>query len=218
MTAATYAEARQNMVDNQLRANKVVDERLIEVMGRLPRERFVPEHLRGIAYIDEDLPLGNGRFLIEPMVLARLIQTAAPQPGEKALDIGCGSGYSSAVLAALTGTVVGIEQDAVLADLARTALAREGVANASILTAPFETGHVAGGPYDVVLIGGGIERLPPTIVSQMAPSGRLVTVMRRRNRVGEAILYRRSPAAELPLFDAAPPLLPGFAAEPSFVF
>jgi protein-L-isoaspartate(D-aspartate) O-methyltransferase len=114
--------------------------------------------------------------------------------------------------------VIALESDAALADQARTALSREGIANATIVACPLESGHVAGGPYDVVLIGGGVERLPPVIVSQLAPSGRLVTVMRRRNRLGEAILYRRSPAAEVALFDAATPLMPGFAAEPSFVF
>jgi protein-L-isoaspartate(D-aspartate) O-methyltransferase len=218
MTTATYAEARQNMVDNQLRTNKVVDDRLLDVMGRLARERFVPEHLRGIAYIDEDLPLGRGRFLIEPMVLARLIQAAAPLPGDKALDIGCATGYSTAVLARLMASVVAVESDPALADQARTALSREGISNATVATGALESGHAAGGPYDIVLIAGAVERLPPGIVSQIAPSGRLVTVMRRRNRVGEAILYRRSPAAEVALFDAGTPLMPGFAAEPSFVF
>ena len=218
MTTATYAEARQNMVDNQLRANKVVDERLLDVMGRLPRERFVPDNLRGIAYFDEDLPLGNGRCLIEPMVLARLIQTAGLQPGDKVLDVGCATGYSTAVLTSLAASVVALESDPALAGRARAALAAEGIANATVVVGPLEAGHAALGPYDVVLIAGAVEHLPRALIDQLAHDGRLATVVRRRNRVGEAILYRRSPAAEVPLFDAATPLMPGFAAEPSFVF
>ncbi len=218
MTATTYAEARQNMVDNQLRANKVVDEALLAVMGRLPRELFVPTQLRGVAYIDEDLPLGNGRYLIEPMVLARLIQAAELKPGDKVLDIGCATGYSTAVLASLAGSVVALERDPALADRARANLSELGVANATVATGPLEAGHAALGPYDVVLIGGAVERLPRAILDQLSHGGRLLAVLRRRDRVGEAVLCRRSPAAEVPLFDAATPLMPGFAAEPSFVF
>ncbi|MCK6452160.1 MAG: protein-L-isoaspartate O-methyltransferase [Alphaproteobacteria bacterium] len=218
MTTTTYAEARQNMVDNQLRANKVVDEALLAVMGRLPRELFVPLHLRGIAYVDEDLPLGNARYLIEPMVLARLIQAAELKPGDKVLDIGAATGYSTAVLGSLAASVVALESDPRLAERARANLSELAIANATVTTGPLEAGHAALGPYDVVLIGGAVERLPRAVVDQLSHGGRLVTVMRRRDRVGEAVLHRRSPAAEIALFDAATPVMPGFVAEPSFVF
>jgi protein-L-isoaspartate(D-aspartate) O-methyltransferase len=217
-TKPTYAEARQNMVDNQLRANAVTDEALLAAMGRIPRERFVPEAMAGIAYIDEDLPIGGGRFLLEPMVLARLIQAAGVKPGDKALDIGCATGYAAAVLAALGARVVALECDPRLADRARATLAAEGASAVTVAAGDLVQGHPAGAPYDVILIEGRIERLPSALLGQLAPGGRLVTVMAERGRVGEAIIVRQGSAARVALFDAATLPLPGFAAEPGFVF
>ena len=214
----SYAEARQNMVDNQLHANKVVDEALLARAGTLPRELFVPENLRSVAYVDEDVPLGRGRFLLEPMVLVRLIQTAQPQPGNKVLDIGCASGYSTALLAGIAASVVGVESDAALAAQAGATLRSLGVTNATIVTGPLEAGHAGLGPFDVILINGAVERIPQAILDQLAYGGRLVTVVKQRGRVGEASLLRGNPPARVPLFDAASPALAAFAAEPSFVF
>lgn len=217
-TKPTYAEARQNMVDNQLRANAVTDEALLAAMGKIPRERFVPEALSGIAYVDEDLALGGDRFLVEPMVLARLIQAARVKPGDRVLDVGTATGYSAAVLAALGARVVALEQDSRLADRARANLAALALPDASVVVGELTQGYAAGAPYDVILIAGRIERLPPVLLAQLAPGGRLVAVMGERGRVGEAVIVHQGSAARVPLFDAASRLMPGFAAEPGFVF
>lgn len=218
----SYAEARQNMVDNQLRANKVVDDDLIAVMGRLPREAFVPERLKGIAYVDEDVALGNGRCLIEPMVLARLIQAAAVQPGDKVLVLGCGTGYGAAVLAGLGASVTGVDTDGKLVDRARSALAMAQVSGVTLAASPAEAGYASGAPYDVILIEGAVERVPPAILGQLASGGRLVTVLAEPGGLGEATLLQATrkdmPPARVPLFDAATPVLPAFTVERSFVF
>lgn len=208
------------MVENQLRANTVRDHALLAVMGELPREGFLPERLGGCAYVDEGVPLGRGRFLMEPMVLARLIQAADVGPGDRVLDIGCATGYSTAVLARLAKSVAAVESDPELARRARAALAKLGIANAAVVEGKLDHGHPAGGPYDAILIGGAIEHLPRAIAGQLAPGGRLVAVLasRARGRMGEASLYTGRPLTRVPLFDAATGLLPGFAAEPSFVF
>src|SRR6266700_3242878 len=112
--ASDYRSARLNMVESQIRPNKVTDPAVIEAMLAVPRERFVPEALRGVAYVDEDIPLGGGRYLMEPMVLGRLLQTAAIRPSDVVLDVGCGPGYASAVMARLARDVVALEEDPAL--------------------------------------------------------------------------------------------------------
>lgn len=220
MTTAIHAEARRNMVDNQLRANTVTDLALLGVMGELTREDFLPAALAGCAYVDEDVPLGNGRFLTEPMVLARLIQAAKVGPGDRVLDIGCATGYSTAVLARLAKSVTALESDPALARQARGALAGLGIANATVVEGRLDQGYQPQAPYDVILIGGAIEHLPRAISDQLAQGGRVVAVLasRARGRMGEASLYTGRPLTRVPLFDAATGLLPGFADEPRFVF
>ncbi len=217
----SYAEARQNMVDNQLRANKVVDDDLIAIMGRLPREAFVPERLKGIAYVDEDVALGGGRYLMEPMVLARLIQAAAVRPGDKALVLGCATGYGAAVLAGLGAEVVAVDSDAKLAERARANLAALGVVGCQVVAGKPRAGH-PGGPYDVILIEGAVAEVPQAVLGQLAEDGRLVTVIAEPGGVGEATLLQATqkgrPPARVPLFDAATPVLAEFSAERSFVF
>jgi Protein-L-isoaspartate(D-aspartate) O-methyltransferase (PCMT) len=117
-----YDTARANMIESQLRPNKVTDERVTDAFSRLRRELFVPEHLRGVAYVDEDLPLGRGRYLMEPMVAARLLQALMPGPKETALVVGAGVGYEAALLALLTRNVVALEPDEELARFGRAAL------------------------------------------------------------------------------------------------
>src|SRR5580698_4654527 len=116
--------ARNNMVDSQVRPNKVVDPRIIDAMRQLPRELFVPPAMASLAYADDDVPLGGGRYLMEPMVIARLVQAATVRRGERALVVGAGCGYGAALLAALGAQVIALEQDAALLDRARAALAR----------------------------------------------------------------------------------------------
>ncbi len=214
-----FATARINMVESQLRPNRVSDPRVIAAFETVPRERYVPEAKRAIAYVDEDLRITGARYMMEPMVLARLIEGAAPRSSEVALVVGAGMGYACAVLARLAGTVVGLENDEALAATAERTLAREGVDNAVVVGGDLTQGVPRQGPFNVILVNGGVETLPDALVDQLADGGRLVMV-RRRGRVGRGILLERvgNATGERVLFDANTPVLPDFTAEPGFVF
>ena len=148
------------MVDGQIRPNKVTDPRIIHAMRQLPREQFLPAGLAALAYVDEDVNLGGGRVLMEPMVIARLIQSLAPRAGERALVAACGTGYGAALLAATGARVTALEEDEELAALARTALASY-APSVAVVTGPIAAGWPAGGPWDIVLIEGGVAAIPP---------------------------------------------------------
>jgi protein-L-isoaspartate(D-aspartate) O-methyltransferase len=147
-----YETARTRMVESQLRPNKVTDKRLLDAFFTIHRELFVPEHLRVVAYVDEDLPLGNGRYLMEPMVAARLLQAAAVERTDTALIVGAGTGYEAALVAVLTRNVVALEEDADLARRARAALVEHSIAAVSVVEAPLPQGHKARAPYDVIFL------------------------------------------------------------------
>lgn len=215
-----YATARLNMVDSQLRTNKVTDEAVLEAFLAVPRERFVPRPLGGIAYIDEDIPLGGGRYLMEPMVLARLLQVARIDPGDAVLEIGCGTGYATALLSRLAKTVVAVESDAPFASEAEARLKELGCRNVTLVTGPLVDGYPPRAPYQVILINGAIAVLPGRIAGQLPEGGRLVTVMKPEDGIGRAVLMTQANGllSRRPVFDAATPLLPGFSTEPSFVF
>lgn len=214
-----FATARTNMVESQLRPNRVADHRVIAAFESVPRERYVPEAKRSVAYIDEDLKIGGERYMIEPMVLARLVEGANVRSSDVCLVVGAARGYACAILAKLAATVVGLEQDERLAEPAERTLAKEGVDNAVIVRGPLTEGVPGQGPFNVVLINGAIEHLPEALVDQLADGGRLVGV-RREGRVGRAFLLERfgDATGERILFDAHTPVLPGFAAERGFVF
>lgn len=214
-----FAAARKQMVDSQLLPNKVTDARLIEVMGTVPREAFLPQSLRGVAYMDEDIQVAPGRYVIAPMVFARLLQEAGIRKTDAVLDVGCASGYSAAVLAKLAGGVVAVEEDAGLAAQASANLAATGAENAAVATAPLDTGHPGQAPYDVIVLEGSVEEVPPALLDQLAEGGRLVAVLAGRG-IGKATLYSRKDGVlgHRQLFDAGLPLLPGFAREAGFVF
>jgi protein-L-isoaspartate(D-aspartate) O-methyltransferase len=178
---ADFERARQIMVDTQIRPSDVTDRRILSVMGKVARELFVPEVRRELAYIDEMHPLlepGSGRYLAAPAPFARLIQLASIRPTDKVLDVGCASGYSTAVLAGLADTVVGVEGHAELARIAREALAASGVANAEVIEARPESGVPDRAPFDVIIVEGTVERVPDSLFAQLAPEGRLVAVLR----------------------------------------
>lgn len=220
-SAAARDEVRQNMIDNQLRANKVQDDRVLDAFLRLERELFVPTTLRGVAYIDEDLPVAPGRYLMEPMVAARLLQTLAPQPRDTALVVGAGVGYEAAALGLLARGVIALEEDPQLARIGRSALVDHRIASVTYVEAPLNAGHRARAPYDVILFGGAVAAIPNEISAQLAESGRMGVVLREPGSpLGRATLTTRTGAvlAQRVIFDAATPLLPGFAAEPGFVF
>lgn len=215
-----YAAARFHMVEGQLRPNKVIDQTVVAAMLNVPREAFVPKPVRGIAYVDEDLPVGNGRYLLEPLIFARLIQAAEIRPQDVALDIGCATGYSTAVLARLAATVVATEVDAALASRATETLRSLGIDNAVVYGAPLTQGYPSQAPYDVIVMSGAVADVPSAILDQLAEGGRLVTVVSPTGHMGEAKLFRRigGVIASLSLFETATPLLPGFEPQPHFKF
>jgi protein-L-isoaspartate(D-aspartate) O-methyltransferase len=211
--------ARRMMVDGQVRTADVTDLDLIGAMLAVPRERFVPAALAGQAYCDSDIALGGGRVLLKPMVLAKLIQAARVGAGAAVLDVGCGTGYSSAVLAHLAGKVVALEQDETLAAQAKAALAAVGAGGVEVATAPLTDGWPQAAPYDIILLNGATETVPETLGRQLKPDGRLACIF-GRGPTGKAMIYRRIEGrlAGRPVFDAAAPVLPGFVAPPAFVF
>lgn len=213
-----FAAARRNMVEHQLRTNEVTDDALLAAMAEIPRERFVPDRLRDVAYIDEDLPLKKGRFLMEPRVLARLLQLAEVRAEDMVLDIGCGTGYSTAVLAKLANTVVALESDPELAARASSTLAELGIDNAIVVTAPLADGYAKQGPYDVIVFGGSLPRVPASIARQLAEGGRLVAVIGEGMGRGTLMTRARGIVSSRPAFDAATPILPDFAPVQGFVF
>jgi protein-L-isoaspartate(D-aspartate) O-methyltransferase len=213
------ATARRMMVDGQVRIADVTDLALLDAMAELPREQFVPPAVAGLAYLDTDIPIAKGRALVKPMVLAKLIQAARVGHDERVLDVACGTGYSSAVLSRLAGSVTALEEDGELAARAKATLAAVGAAGVEVVVGPLTAGWPAGGPYDVVLFNGATEIVPEAFAPQLKPNGRLVCIFGRA-AAGKAMVYRLSEGrlAGRPIFDAAAPLLPGFAAVPAFVF
>jgi len=219
-----YDTARANMVENQVRPNRVTDVRVLAAMAAIPRERFVPEKFAGIAYVDEDIAVGDGRYLMEPMVLGRLLQAAAISPTDVVLDIGCATGYSTAVLARLADTVVAVESDTELAEIAIALMTELDADNTAVVTGEHVEGYAKQAPYDVIVVEGAVDEVPRALSDQLVEGGRLVAVVTGSdegvNRVGRATLLRREQGAlsSRVLFDAAVPPLPGFAVDRGFVF
>ncbi len=214
-----YATARQHMVDSQIRTNKVTDERLIEAIRSLPRERFVPEAARARAYVDDDVQIAPGRYLMEPMVAARLIQAAEAKPDDIALVVGSGTGYAAALLARMTNTVVALESDPALAQRASLVFGELSIDNAAVVEGPLDAGCAKHAPYNILYLDGAVEQVPATLSAQLADGGRMVGVLLDRG-VGRATLWVKSGSAlsRRVLFDANVAALPGFAAPARFVF
>jgi protein-L-isoaspartate(D-aspartate) O-methyltransferase len=217
-----FTAARLNMVESQIRVNAVTDQAVLEAFLAVPRERFVPPPVQRIAYVDERLALGGGRWLLPPMVLARLIQLAEIGKDDIVLDIGCGTGYAAAVLARLARQVIAIDSDRPLVELAVARLRELGAGNVLAVEAPLAEGYPTRAPYDAILIEGGAACVPEAVGRQLAEGGRLVTIMGEEgNGVGHAVLMSKSAGVlsrRPPVFDATAPLLPGFERAPSFQF
>ncbi len=226
-----FAAARRTMVDGQVRISDVTDLRLIAAMLDLPRERFVPQEKTKVAYLDLDIPVsgqGSGqgrgegrppRWLLKPMVLAKLVQAADIGETDRVLDIGCATGYSSALLGRLAAAVVALEDDVALAQIADKTLASLGAANVTIATGPLTAGWPKGSPYDVIVLEGATELAPAGLRGQLKDGGRLVCVL-GRGPAGKATLFRALDGefSGRSIFDAAAPILPGFAKTAEFVF
>lgn len=215
-----YETARRNMVESQIRTNKVTHEALLAALASVPRERFVPVERSQVAYVDDDIALGGGRYLMEPMIFARLVQEADPGPADNALIVGSATGYGAAVLAPLVKSVTALESDSALAARGREQFARLVVMGATQVEGPLTQGWARGSPYSLILLEGSVQTIPQALFDQLADGGRLMAVIRSEGGVGRAVLHtkRANILSHRALFDAAINPLPGFQPQPGFVF
>ena len=214
-----YAAARTAMVDRQVRPSDVTRYPIIEAMLEVPRERFVPVALRPVAYAGEHLPLGPDRVLLDPRSFAKMIDAADIDAGDLVLDLGCGLGYSAAVLARLAAAVVAVEPDPAMARSAAATLSELGVDTAAVIEGEPAAGAPDHGPYDAILIEGGVQEIPDALCAQLRDGGRMVFIRMNGEfgacevltRIGDGFVARRA-------FDAAAPVMPGFARAAAFEF
>jgi protein-L-isoaspartate(D-aspartate) O-methyltransferase len=220
---ADFSELRVKMVDGQVRTTDVTSAPLLDAMLSVPREDFVGAAQRELAYIDEDIRIATGaggaRYLMEASPLAKLMQLAEISAADSALDVGCGTGYASALLSRLAKSVVALESDPALAETARSTLSSLGCGNVTVVQGALAQGHAAKAPYNVIFIGGSIEKVPESLLDQLAEGGRLVAVEGQGNsgvarlflKAGGVVTGRRA-------FNAAIKPLPGFEREHAFEF
>ena len=211
--------ARRNMVVSQVRTNEVTDPLVIEAIGKIPRERFLPATRQSQAYLDEDMPVAEGRWLMEPMVIARLLQLADIQRTDHALVVPGGSGYVAAVLAHMAGSIVAVEQDGPVRDGASKLLAELGADTVAVVAGSVVDGCPGQAPFDVIVFDGAVSEIPQPILTQLGNGGRCVAVV-RNGPVGRATLVQRTGEAygRRAEFDACVPVLPEFTAAPRFAF
>ncbi len=221
MSETDYAKARRSMVDSQLLPNRITDDRIIATMSELPRELFVPPSKRALAYADESIVIEGGRSMMQPMIVARLLEIADVAQSDVALCIGAGGGYTVAVLAQLAETVVAVESDNALRKSAEKTLTELGIDNAAVIDGTLNEGHASDAPYDVIVFDGAVPEVPAEIAQQLSDGGRLVAVEVAPGRtVGRGVLVTRfgDSISKREVFDAAEPLLPGFEKEAAFTF
>ena len=207
-----FAAARDAMVENQLRPQGVTDPAVLDAMRRVKREQFLPSHTRPLAYVDRAVAIGDRRFLAAPAVLGQLLTQMMPEPGQRALVVGAGTGYSAAVL-----TAMGLEVTAVESDPALVAAARE--QKVRVVEAKLDAGDPNGAAYDQILIDGAVEYIPDAIIDQLADGGRLGAALVDRG-VARLVVGRKAGGAfgYLSSGDAGVPALPGFSRPRSFTF
>jgi protein-L-isoaspartate(D-aspartate) O-methyltransferase len=217
-----FAIARQKMVDGQVRTNDVTDSRILDAMLDIPRELFVPENKRALAYLDLDHDVGEGGgkgYMIKPQVIAKLLQAAEVTAHDKVLVVGCATGYAAALVARLAPQVIATEADPTLVAKGKDILGQLGSANVTIKAGAPADGDPADAPYDVILLNGATEVAPERLFAQLAKGGRLVGVF-AKSKPARATIVTRAPGdlGHRALFDAAAPVLAGLERVPSFVF
>jgi protein-L-isoaspartate(D-aspartate) O-methyltransferase len=218
-----FSTARQNMVDCQVRPSDVTDVPIIDAMLEVPREAFVPQNQRALAYLDLDLDVSEGasvkRFLVKPAVLARMLQAAEIKATDAVLVVGCATGYAAAVVAKIAGQVTATESDASLAAKARTALAGLGLGTVTVRGAAAADGDSAAAPYDVIVLNGATEIIPEGLFRQLKQGGRLVGVFATTLPPRATLVtHSHDDFGHRALFDAVAPVLPGLERVPAFVF
>jgi protein-L-isoaspartate(D-aspartate) O-methyltransferase len=207
------------MVESQVRPSDVTDRRILRAMAQVPRELFVPEALRSLAYSDGSVRLAKGRSLMAPRTFAKLLQAAETEPTGSLLIVGAGTGYSAAVASPLTAEVVALECDEKLASEARKTLAGLGLGNVSVVTGELSDGWVQEAPFDSIFVEGAISAAPSALLSQLKDGGRLVAIL-KQGLVGKAVVWRRQAAVygAADIFDASGETLPGFEPVQEFAF
>ncbi|KAB0681996.1 protein-L-isoaspartate O-methyltransferase family protein [Aureimonas leprariae] len=214
-----FAHARTMMVDNQIRTEDVTDWDVLRAFLTVPREAFVPEDKRALAYIGKDLPLPAGRRLMAPSSFARLLQLLLIGRGDVVLDVGCGTGYAAAIMSQLAGKVVALEEEATLAELARTALASHAGSNVELVQGKLGQGWAPAAPYDRILFQGAVEELPAAFIEQLRDGGRMVVVEGHGNAASARLYLKEGGTVSNRFgFNCSVPPLPGFARPPQFVF
>ncbi len=209
------------MLESQIRPNKVIDELVLSAFLEIPRELFVQKSMRDIAYIDEDLPLSNGRYLIEPMVLARMVQSLELKVSDNVMIIGVGTGYSTAIISKIVTSVIGVESRSPLIQKAENNLAQLEITNTVLFKERLQEGYSKEAPYNAILIDGGVSDVPSSILNQLADDGKLVSIYRSENTaVGEASIWMRSGKkfSRKCLFNAQVPTLDEFKEKQEFLF
>jgi len=211
---------RKTMVDTQIRPNQVDDEIALNAILATPREAFIPRALHGVAYSDANLSLGGGRFVMEPLVLAQLLQAAAIQAEDIVLAIGCATGYSAAVLSHMAGTVVAIESESVLVEKATDNLSGLEIDTVAVMQNELKKGYPTQAPFDTIFFDGAVDEIPTDIADQLAENGRLVAVVKADGDVGKGVLMtrRNGKLNRREVFNAEIPYLPGFKPAAAFEF
>jgi protein-L-isoaspartate(D-aspartate) O-methyltransferase len=206
-----FASRRVMMVDTQVRPSDVTKFPIIDAMLTVPRELYVPDDRREAAYVGENLPLGGGRVLLEARTLAKLLDAMDLRPGEMVLDLGCGLGYSAAVIARLSGTVVAVEDDERMAADAQRLMSEEGVDNALVLAGPLAQGAAKHAPYDAITVQGGVEVVPDAVLAQLKDGGRIGAIFVEGALGTVKVGYKADGHVTWrPVFNATAPVLDGF--------
>lgn len=216
---SAYSARRVTMVDTQVRPQDVTKFPIIEAMLAVPRELYVPQGMREAAYVGENLEIGGGRIVLEARTFAKMLDAVDVQPGDLVLDLGCGLGYSTAVIARMADAVVAVEEDADLAAAAQRVLADEGVDNAAVVAGPLTSGSAKHGPYDVITVQGGVETVPDAVLAQLKDGGRIAALfmdgalgaVKIGHKTNGKVVWRFA-------FNASAPVIPGFSTRHAFVF
>lgn len=214
-----FDSARVKMVDNQIRTTDVTSYAVLEAFLTVGREKFVPATMAPMAYIDEDLKIAEGRYVMEPSPLAKLLQLAEIDKTSLVLEIGCGTGYAAALMSLMADSVVALECDEALAESATETLSSNGFANVAVVSGPLADGYPSAAPYDVIFVNGAVEELPEAYGAQLRDGGRMVAVI-GTGGAAQARLFVKSgdDLSSRPAFNASVKPLPGFQKKAEFVF